>query len=235
MTGSIKFDGAQSDRNNGATARLRNLAAFAPDDAIFLAGSTQEPEEKLAVAAVQALATEYPRLRLVLVPRHPERFAAVAAMLDESGLIWQKRSELLSSRKSDARILLVDSVGELGAWWGVANIGFVGGSLSMRGGQNMIEPAAYGVPISFGPNTQNFRDVVDMLLAANAAAVVHSEEELIGFVRQSLADPAAAAAMGDRARSLVARQRGATQRTVALLSPLVPRPIAPSIGKLDAA
>ncbi len=146
----------------------------------FLAGSTQAPEERLALEAFQALAGEHPRLRLIIVPRHPHRFDEVASLLDQSGVAWQRRSELDKGRKAEggrrkaadggtievpssaalSRILLVDTVGELGAWWGTAAIGFVGGSLfSSRGGQNMIEPAAYGVATSFGPNTQNFRDV----------------------------------------------------------------------------
>jgi 3-deoxy-D-manno-octulosonic-acid transferase len=221
VTGSIKFDGAQADRANPATRRLANLAAFSPDDFVFLAGSTQEPEETLAIQTFRALSPEHPRLRLVIAPRHPERFAEVAALLDACGLAWQKRSELLIARRADARILLVDTVGELGAWWGTASVGFVGGSLSSRGGQNMIEPAAYGAPICFGPNTQNFRDVVAALVATDAAVVVRSGEELTAFVRRTLDDQAFAAGLGGRARDLVAQQRGATDRTLALLSPLV--------------
>ncbi len=221
VTGSIKFDGAQVDRDNPVTQRLANLAAFSVNDIVFLAGSTQEPEEALAIETFRTLAPEHPRLRLVLAPRHPERFAEVGALLDACGLAWQKRSELLTARRPEARILLVDTIGELGAWWGTANIGFVGGSLSSRGGQNMIEPAAYGVPICFGPNTRNFRDVVVSLLAADAAVVVQSGEELTAFVRRTVADPLFAAGLGGRARDLVARQRGATDRTLALLSPLV--------------
>ena len=116
------------------------------------------------------------------------------------------------------RILLVDTVGELGAWWGTATIGFVGGSLfSSRGGQNMIEPAAYGVAVSFGPNTQNFRDVVEMLLSANAAVRVTSGEELTAFVRRSLEGATYAAALGDRA---AATSETATRRDLPHLGSL---------------
>ena len=96
------------------------------------------------------------RLRLVLVPRHPERFDSVARLLVASGLPWVRRTELMS-RPAGRPILLVDTVGELGAWWGAAQIAFVGGSFGRRGGQNMIEPAAYGAAVCFGPNTWNFR------------------------------------------------------------------------------
>ena len=90
VTGSIKFDGAQTDRGNRQTRELAALAGFAPHDVVFLAGSTQEPEESLALTAYRQLMVKHPRLRLVLVPRHPERFDAVARPLDESGLPWQR-------------------------------------------------------------------------------------------------------------------------------------------------
>lgn len=131
---------------------------------MFLAGSTQSPEEQLAIETYRSLKDEFSNLRLVLVPRHPERFAEVAQLLERSGLPWQRRSELETSRNEGAHILLVDSMGELSAWWGCAQIGFVGGSMGKRGGQSMIEPAAYGVATSFGPNTRNFRDVVQLML-----------------------------------------------------------------------
>jgi len=222
VTGSIKYDGAQTDRHNQATARLRDLAGIRGDDVVFLAGSTQEGEEAAALAAYQSLRGEFPKLRLIIVPRHPERFAAVAQLLDRSGAAWRRRSGLeTEGPNEDARILLVDTVGELGAWWGTAAIAFVGGSLGSRGGQNMIEPAAYGAAVSFGPNTRNFRDVVAALLAHEAAVVVRDGRELTAFVRRCLADPNAARSIGRAARQFVAGQLGATARTLDLLAPLV--------------
>ncbi|HEV2969484.1 MAG TPA: 3-deoxy-D-manno-octulosonic acid transferase [Pirellulales bacterium] len=218
VTGSIKFDGAETDRHNPATERLRALAGFALDDIVFLAGSTQDPEESLALAAFRELAPAHPRLQLVLVPRHPDRFAAVAALLDASGIAWQRCTDMdTAPRDPAARVLLIDAVGELGAWWGTADIGFVGGSLSNRGGQNMIEPAAYGVAVSFGPNTQNFRDIVAALLAERAAIVVQNGAELTAYVRRALAEPHFAAELGHRAKAFVARQLGATETTLAAL------------------
>jgi 3-deoxy-D-manno-octulosonic-acid transferase len=115
---------------------------------------------------------------------------------------------------------LVDTVGELGAWWGAAAIGFVGGSFGSRGGQNMLEPAAYGVATCFGPNTWNFRDIVAQLLAAGGAEVVRDAAEFEAFVRRALENPAAARELGQRARRLVLSQQGATRRTVDLLTEL---------------
>ncbi len=223
VTGSMKFDGAQPDRGNTITRSLKQLAGIAANDIVFLAGSTQQPEELLAVEAFRQLAVEHPLLRLILVPRHPERFAEVAEMLDQSQLPWQRRSDLPGRRSTEARILLVDAVGELGGWWGAAEIAFVGGSLGRRGGQNMIEPAAYGAAVSFGPNTANFRDVVSQLLQHQAAVVVHDGQELTDFVRRCLRDPKFARQLGSRAQQYVQLQTGATVRTANQIERLLPK------------
>jgi len=222
VTGSVKFDGAQTDRANANTRCLASLAGIDPGDCVFLAGSTQAPEERLALDAFRVLGETHPRLRLLIVPRHPERFEEVATMLEQSGLPWRRRSRL--ERHTDApsaRILLVDTVGELGAWWGTAHVAFVGGSLGSRGGQNMIEPAAYGAAVAVGPNTQNFRDVVALLRTNDALALVRDGQELTNWVRRCLEDPAYASALGQRAQRLVREQTGATQRTLAALLPLL--------------
>ncbi len=238
VTGSMKYDGAQTDRNNPKTQRLAALAGI-DDDIVFLAGSTQEPEEVAVLDVFRALAAQWPRLRLVLVPRHADRFEAVARLIDASGLPWQRRTELGKAEgggreaegKSHAsalglppsalpRVLLVDVVGELGAWWGTADIAFVGGSLGNRGGQNMIEPAAYGAAVSFGPNTRNFRDIVLSMLEHDAAVVVNDGRGLAQFVRRCLEQPEYAAALGRRAQAFVSSQLGATERTLRLLESL---------------
>lgn len=232
VTGSLKYDGARTDRVNPATQRLAKLAGVESSDRVFLAGSTQEPEEALALAAFRNLCGQHPELRLVIVPRHPERFDDVAKLLTDSGQKWQRRTEL-DSRSPDpaARILLVDVVGELGAWWGTAHVGFVGGSLGNRGGQNMIEPAAYGVAVAFGPNTWNFRDVAAALIGARAAVVVHDGPELTAFVRRVLAVEEFGRGLGERAQLVVRTNLGATRRTVDLIegalgasAPIMPAP-----------
>lgn len=222
VSGSLKYDGAETDRANLRTAALRELAGPATTGTVWLAGSTQAPEEAICLRVFQEVREDHPELRLILVPRHPERFEEVAALLNEGGLPWSRRSQLDSAtRNPQSAILLVDSVGELGAWWGVADLGFVGGSFGDRGGQNMIEPAAYGVATCFGPNTRNFRDIVAALTAADGARVVQDEAELEAFVRGCLAMSSEAEALGHRASEFVATQLGATQRTADLLDGLV--------------
>jgi 3-deoxy-D-manno-octulosonic-acid transferase len=230
VTGSMKYDGAETDRQNRATRRLAELAGITDRDVVFLAGSTQEPEESAALTIFQRLHPEFPNLKLILVPRHPERFDSVAKLLDQSGLPWQRRTLLdqptdeKASENSTFRLppsaFLIDAVGELGAWWGTAQIAFVGGSFGHRGGQNMIEPAAYGAAVSFGPNTWNFRDVVSAMLDRQAAVVVQNPAELEQFVRRCLTDSVYGEELGRRAQEFVKTQIGATERTLRLLEKL---------------
>ena len=139
------------------TATIRRHASWLgwprcrSDDVIWLAGSTFPPEEQLLISVFQRLADAYPACDCFLVPRHPERFDEVADLLRHAGQSYVRRSQAPAAATASARVLLIDSVGELSAWWGLAQIGFVGGSLGKRGGQNMIEPAGYGVSICFGP------------------------------------------------------------------------------------
>ncbi len=232
VTGSIKFDGAQTDRGNPKTLALAHLAGIrlqttesGPADIVFLAGSTQEPEEAMALDAFRMWSEKFPSLKLILVPRHTDRFEAVAKLLESSGLAWLRRSALETPVSPDrARILLVDTIGELGAWWGCAQIAFVGGSLGKRGGQNMLEPAAYGAAVCFGPNTKNFREISQRILAADAARVVRNIDELSAFLGKALTDPAWRGELGKRARQLVAAQRGACRKTADLLVQLVEQP-----------
>jgi len=213
--GSMKFDGVRGDRKHEDVRRLARLAGFRDDDVVFLAGSTQAPEEALAIDAYRAAAADHPRLRLVIVPRHVERKPEIVALLDGSGLAWQARSTLDTVPAApDSRVLLVDTTGELGAWWGTAAIAFVGGSLDgRRGGQNMLEPAAYGAAVCFGPHTRNFVDEVAVLLAADAARVIADGPGLAMFVRACLDDPRTGLALGTRAAGTVAAHRGATAAT----------------------
>lgn len=239
MTGSVKYDGVETDRRNPRTLEMRTSFRISDDELVFIAGSTQEPEEAHALDTWQALRQDFPRLRLILVPRHKERFEDVARLVEGRGIPLIRRSKVggqtseVGGQRSDVTgslnsqlstlnaqpVLLLDTLGELGACWGLADIAFVGGSLTNRGGQNMIEPAAYGAAVLFGPNTRNFRESVQLLLAAEAACVVQHASELTDMVRKLAADQSLRAAMGQRAQTAVAAHRGATERTLEVLIP----------------
>ncbi|NOX53554.1 MAG: 3-deoxy-D-manno-octulosonic acid transferase [Planctomycetes bacterium] len=234
VTGSVKFDGIQSDRQNAKTEELRRAFGLRDHETIFIAGSTHAPEEEIALDSWLAVRARHPELRFILVPRHQERFEEVAQMVQRRGLPLLRRSHCpvtasaprkahkLHDADSTPPVLLLDTLGELSGCWGLADIAFVGGSLTRRGGQNMIEPAAYGAAILFGPNTQNFRDVVDLLLSHRAARVVSDGCELTRTLQTLLDDRSQAKTMGRIARELVLSQQGATVKTVELLTRVLP-------------
>jgi len=228
VTGSVKYDGLESDRNNARTRDLRKELGLSHSDLVFVAGSTMDGEEAAALAAFRAARFQHPSLRLILVPRHAERFEGVAAWLAQNGEAVVRRTQLATGavRVSQAGgpppIILIDTIGELAAVWGLADVAFVGGSLVPgRGGQNMMEPAAYGASVLFGPHTSNFRETVDQLLARNAACRVADADELKLRLQEDLDDPEAAAARGAAGRSFVLAQHGASGRTFAELDRLV--------------
>ena len=159
VTGSVKYDGASGERNTPRTRELARLLSLREDAVVFLAGSTHAPEESVILDVFKRLREQFPKLRLILVPRHPDRFEEVAFLIEQSGLPFARRSRIASPLAEMPPVVLLDTIGELAAAWGLADLGFTGGSLDgKRGGQSMIEPAGYGVPCVFGPHIWNFKD-----------------------------------------------------------------------------
>lgn len=224
VTGSVKYDGLEADRDNPETRSLRKALKLSAADLVFVAGSTMEGEEDAAFSAYQAARQHHSSLRLILVPRHPERFDKVAARLVDRGarVIRRSRPNEIEGEGPEPPVLLIDTIGELSALWGLADVAFVGGSLFPgRGGQNMMEPAAFGASVLFGPHTENFREAVEGLLSRLAARRVANPSDLIRAVQEDLDDPEAAESRGEAARQFVLAQDGASARTLALLDPLV--------------
>lgn len=219
VTGNLKYDGVLSDRGNPQTAFLRDMLNVKADELIWIAGSTQAPEEEIVLSIWENLHRDYPKLRLFLVPRHKERFEEVAHMLAQTGVDFARRS---SCADLGQPVVLVDTLGELGALWGVADVAFVGGSLDgRRGGQNMIEPAAYGAAVVFGPHVWNFADTAARLIDAHAACQIADAGQLETVVRFLLEDEKERHLLGAAAREFVRRQQGATEQTVAMLGKLL--------------
>jgi 3-deoxy-D-manno-octulosonic-acid transferase len=222
VTGSVKYDGVTADRHNPRTDDLRRLLGVRPGDLIWIAGSTQAPEEQLTLDVYRRLGPDCPTLRLFLVPRQKDRFDEVATLLERSGLPFVRRSGLAAPVPDPQAVVLVDTIGELGPLWGLADVAFVGGSLDgHRGGQNMIEPAAYGAAVVFGPHVWNFRDTAERLVAGDAAVQVADAAGLGRAIRELAADARRREALGEAARTFVASQQGATERTMALLDHLL--------------
>ncbi len=215
VTGSVKYDGAVGDRN---TPKGRELKRLLNVPLLLVAGSTHAPEESIVLGAFRQMRERFPNLHLLLVPRHPDRFAEVAKLVADSVVPFVRRSEITEPLPNPPPVILLDTVGELGAAWGLADVGFVGGTLDgLRGGQSMIEPAGYGVPTVFGPHVWNFRDAARRLVEAGGATMVRDAGEVDPALAALLADESKRAAMGAAARRLVREQQGATARTLDLL------------------
>lgn len=220
-TGNIKYDRIQSLRCNPRTLELRTTFQIEEDAIVWIVGSTQSPEEALALDAYEVLAREFPQLRLILVPRHQERFEEVARLVQSREFPLLRRSQP-SPRVSQRPVLLLDTLGELAACWGLADIAFVGGSLSQRGGQNLLEPAGYGAAVVVGPNTWNFRQIVEDLRRRNALLTVHDGAELLQTTRELLVRPEARLRLGRAGQEFVLTQQGATRKTLDVIEAALP-------------
>jgi len=219
VTGSIKFDVVVPPAVLALGARLRQQIGVRP---VLLCASTREGEEELILDAVRTAAMPDGWL-LLLVPRHPQRFDAVEAMVRERGLAVQRRSALEAPGAgvaAETQVLLGDSMGEMFAYYAACDVAFIGGSLQPLGGQNLIEPAALGKPVLVGQHTFNFAQATEDALAAGGAQRVASAEELMRSAAALLQDGTARAAMGANALAFASQHRGATARTIALLPPL---------------
>ena len=217
VTGNMKFDGTVTTDADTIDARALLREIGVSDEApVLVAGSTFEGEEELLCKLLPQWRKEHPDLFLVLVPRHFERASAVLENLKPLNLRIRRRTAMnAGAEKPD--VLLVDTTGELKAFYEVATLAFVGKSLTAQGGQNPIEPAALGRPMVFGPFMQNFKPVVQSLLEAKAAIQVKDETELARQVSVLLGNPEQLAALGTAARAVVEGNKGATQRTSELI------------------
>lgn len=224
VAGNLKFD----VRATAEAEAVRLLRQLAPTAEFVVAGSTLEGEESAIIAAHRSVLSTNPALVTVLAPRHPERFDYVAALLDETGVSWVRRSVWKGKPVKDltpiepGQIVLLDSIGELASVYSLARVAFVGGSLVEAGGHNPLEPAQFGVPVVMGPHYVNFRAITEDLLAHDAVRIAH-KENLWPVLDELLIDRDAARAMGQRALRVFEEQSGATARCIAAISDLLHR------------
>ncbi len=225
ITGSLKFDSLDSATLPGrGPARVLRFFRMSPGRPVFVAGSTMKGEDELVIRAFNRIrsVTAANNPLLVIAARHPERFAEVERLCRAEGLSTLRRSELPIDAEPRCDAVVLDTIGELAALYQIATAVFVGGSLVPAGGHNILEPALYGKPILFGPHMENFAEIADTFLT-NAAAVQvrtgrHLEEELVAL----MGDPVRRARLGAAARALVDANRGAKDRTLAVIADLLP-------------
>jgi 3-deoxy-D-manno-octulosonic-acid transferase len=221
--GNLKFDALGSAPPPADLAR----ALAEGDRPLWVAGSTVAGEEAMVLAAFREVRSRVPGARLLLAPRHPERFDEVAGLVQAAGFRGLRR-RALGAGTWDGDVLLLDTLGELSRVYPLATVVFVGGSLVPAGGHNILEAAEAGKPVVVGPHMENFQEIADEFGAERALVTVTSAEELGREVTALLADPARREALTGAARAIVERNRGALARTVDALAELMSNPSPPA-------
>ena len=226
VTGSLKFDALQVPTpvaHGHPRDRVLRFFRMASHRVVIVAGSTMKGEEAAVFRAFARIKSLSPGALLIVAPRQPQRFDAVAALAREEGFVTVKRSELPIDSEPRADVVVLDTFGELAQLYQLGTAVFVGGSLSDYGGHNILEPAIFGKPIVFGPHMHNFKEIAETFLAHAAAVQVHSERELEKALRSLVTDPVGRARLGAAARALVEANRGAKEKTLAVVDALLPQ------------
>jgi 3-deoxy-D-manno-octulosonic-acid transferase len=221
VAGNLKFDMAVP----GAPAiveTLRQSIAANASGPVLVCGSTVDGEEPLLLKAFENLRVQHPKAVMILAPRHPDRFPAAAALLEQMSIPFWRRS-LWKDEPLNGGVFLLDTIGELAALYALADVAFVGGSLVPRGGHNIIEPAQHGVATVVGNHTENFRDIVSLFQRRDAVRIV-GPAELPLVLMELLANDAERRALGQRATETMRSQVGATMRTADQLQKLLATP-----------
>jgi 3-deoxy-D-manno-octulosonic-acid transferase len=213
VTGSIKFDLTIPE---AARSKGHDMKAMWAGRLSWIAASTHPGEEEQILAAHREILKQIPNALLVLVPRHPERFAAVQALCQQQGFTVVNRSNGQPC-SADIQVYLGDTMGELLAYYAAVDIAYVGGSLVATGGHNTLEPAALSLPVITGPHTFNFAQISKLLLNANAAITVTDSSHLAAKVLELMQNPNLRQTMGEQAAKVVEANRGALDRLMALI------------------
>ncbi len=219
VTGNLKFDIEPPPAMLELGRHLRGQ--FGAARKVFLAASTRDGEEELLLDALQRV--QIPGLLLVIVPRHPQRFAEVAALLEQRGIPFRRRSEMEQGGAipPETGAVLGDSMGEMFAYYAAVDLAFIGGSLLPYGGQNLIEACAAGAPVLIGPHTYNFAEATRLAVAAGAATQVKDGGELASETRRLLDNPEALREMRRCCAGFVASNRGATEKSLQVIRSII--------------
>jgi 3-deoxy-D-manno-octulosonic-acid transferase len=220
ITGSIKFEIDIPASQREAAEVLRR--EWGQNRNIWIAASTHEGEDELALAAHKKLKRHYPDLLLVLVPRHPERFTAVERQVRRAGFNVLLRSEQSYDINPEIDVIVGDTMGELQLFFAAVDIAFIGGSLVPTGGHNLLEAAAAGTPVIIGPHTFNFREITRLAVERGHTVQINHAGELAGAVAAWIDHPERRAKAGEAGQQLVTENKGALAGNIELISRLLP-------------
>ncbi len=228
LTGNLKFDSAATGDDSATAIALRERFGITKDQLLIVAASTHAPEEQIVLEAFAQI--KHPaghRVRLLIAPRHPERFTEVAQLIEAAGFTWARRSATSDGLDATCDVIFLDSIGELRAVLSLAEIAFIGGSIAPHGGHNVLEPAAYGVCVVTGAHTNNFEAITRALLAERAlvqlrdVSFAEAPAELAAAFNELLQDESRRREIGQRAKSVCEQNRGATERSIAIVGRLL--------------
>jgi 3-deoxy-D-manno-octulosonic-acid transferase len=225
VTGSLKFDSLDlTTPTTQSRARDRVLRYFRipPTRPVIVAGSTMKGEEAAVLRTFRRVRSTAPTTLLILAPRHTERVDDVHELCREEGFRTVRRSELPIDTEPRADIVILDSIGELATVYHLATVAFVGGSLVATGGHNILEPAVFGKPIVFGPHMENFSEIAHAFVTNVAGVQVRNDRELDEAMVSLMSDPIRRARLGAAARALVEANRGAKDKSLEVLTALLP-------------
>jgi 3-deoxy-D-manno-octulosonic-acid transferase len=229
VTGSLKFDSMQipgvATVDGRGQNRVLRYFRMSPGRQVIVAGSTMRDEDQIVLEAFRRIKSGGGSMTnplLVIAPRHPERFGEVLQLAKSLAFVTARRSDLAIDTEPRAEIVVLDTIGELAQVYQIATAVFVGGSLVDTGGHNILEPAVFGKPIVFGPHMHNFKEIADAFLANDAAIQVHNGRELEHALLALLTDPVRRARLGAAARALVESNRGAKDKSLAVIAQLLP-------------
>ncbi|MBI5777876.1 MAG: 3-deoxy-D-manno-octulosonic acid transferase [Planctomycetes bacterium] len=220
ITGNMKYDLLDSATASAPGRSYKQVFGINDDDLVIIAGSTHPPEEEIMLDIYSDLRKKFTNLRLIIAPRHPFRFEDVAKLVSTKGFEISRRSNPPATMNKSA-IMLLDTLGELNKVYQIADIVFVGGSMIPHGGQSILEPAAAGKPIVFGPDMSNFQDIANQLIKENAAMSVSNKSGLHQALLSLLAEPERRNRIGTKAREVISRYQGATTQNMEFIRKLV--------------
>ncbi|KXS45916.1 MAG: 3-deoxy-D-manno-octulosonic-acid transferase [Candidatus Frackibacter sp. T328-2] len=218
ITGNIKFDQLEIDSQESEYNQLLDQYHLKSEMPLFIAGSTHPGEEEIILKSYQELKEEFDDLILLIAPRHIERAADIVNLCQDYGFVTVKKTELVNKGSREAEVIILDTIGELTKVYALGSIVFIGGTLIDQGGHNLLEPAAQGNPVLFGPHNYNCQESAELLKQEEVGFKVKSQTELVAKTKSLLADKGQLTMVREKAKKLIIANQGSIKKNLNLIS-----------------